>query len=207
MILSGEQGEGGVRLRGHDDLSGSVAVDMREPSPLRADVFGGPWFVAQVKPNCLSLAVRNLRRQGFSIFAPTLEVTRRRGDAFKTAYAPLFPGYIFLSLGAEIVHWRSVNSTYGVGRVVSFGGAPAAVDGRFVDALRARCDAEGRILPEPAGPSFRVGEEVRVSVGPFANLVGQIEKMAADGRVTVLLGLLGGRTRVGVSAAHLERTA
>jgi transcription antitermination factor NusG len=42
----------------------------------------------------------------------------------------------------------------------------------------------------------REGQAIKVTAGPFANLVGQLEGMDANGRVRVLLELMGGTVRV-----------
>lgn len=166
---------------------------------------GGPWFVVQAKPNCCGIARRNLGRQGFVTFAPTLDVTRRHRDGFRTTQALLFPGYVFVAAGESGNRWRSINSTYGVGRIVSFCGTPAPLPGDFVEALMARTDVDGRLLPEPKACPLAVGDDVRITVGPLADFVGEIVKMSSDLRVMLLLDLLGGKTRVTVPAGHLTK--
>ncbi len=165
----------------------------------------GPWFAVQTRPNCAAIALRNLGRQSFATFAPTIGVTRRVRDAFRTVQAPLFPGYVFVAAGADGARWRAINSTYGVSRIVSFCGAPAALPVDFIGALMARCDGDGRILPEPEGPCFEVGECVRITTGPLAELVGEVVKLSSERRIVLLLDLLGGKTRVTVSADHLTK--
>ena len=165
----------------------------------------GQWFAVQTKPNAINIARRNLTRQGFINFAPTSEVTRRHRDGFRTQQAPLFPGYIFVATDEHALRWRAINSTYGVSRIVSFSGTPAPLPRGFVAGLRARCDADDRILPEPEPSAFTPGEDVRITVGPFANLIGEILKLSSDRRVILLLDLLGGKIRVTVSHEHLTR--
>ncbi len=163
------------------------------------------WFLAQFKPNSHLIAERNLVRQGFATFLPLQEDTLRRNGKFVTRMRPLFPGYIFVASDDQAQRWRAINSTYGVSRIVSFSGIPAPLPKGFIAALRARCDADGRILPEPEPPAFTLGEDVRITVGPFANLIGEILKVSCDRRVVLLLDLLGGKIRVTVSNDHLTR--
>jgi transcriptional antiterminator RfaH len=165
----------------------------------------GQWFAVQTKANAFNVARRHLTRQGFLNFAPTSEATRRQRGGFRTLQAPLFPGYIFVASDDQAQRWRAINSTYGVSRIVSFSGIPAPLPKGFIAALRARCDADGRILPEPEPPAFTLGEDVRITVGPFANLIGEILKVSCDRRVVLLLDLLGGKIRVTVSNDHLTR--
>lgn len=185
----------------------------REPEPLvtggdTADAISchpGQWFAVQTKANAFNVARRHLTRQGFVNFAPTAEATRRQRGGFRTLQAPLFPGYIFVASDDHAQRWRAINSTYGVSRIVSFSGIPAPLPKGFIAALRARCDADGRILPEPEPPAFSLGEDVRITVGPFANLIGEILKVSSDRRVVLLLDLLGGKIRVTVSHDQLTR--
>jgi transcriptional antiterminator RfaH len=162
---------------------------------------GSTWFLAQMKPNCVSIADRNLTRQGFRTFLPTEEVTRERQGKFVTAQRPLFPGYIFLSFDIAEGHWRKVNSTSGITRLVSFGKEPATVPLGLVSQLMLRCDASGRLLPPRL---LKPGDQVTLTTGPFARFVGEVEKIAPDRRIWVLLDIMGGQTRVAVSARELR---
>ncbi len=105
------------------------------------------WFLAQLKPNCAKIADKNLKRQGFQTFLPIEEETRQRNGKFVTSTRPLFPGYIFVAFDVTEGLWRSVNSTYGITRLVSFGKDPSAVPCNLVTQLMLRCDANGKLLP------------------------------------------------------------
>ena len=151
------------------------------------------WFLAQLKPNCDHIAQRNLTRQGFLSFLPREETTRRVKDHFITALRPLFPGYIFVAFNAAVGHWRTVNSTFGITRLVSFGSQPSTVPPGIVSQLLLRCDAEGVLLPPRR---LQPGDQVCLTTGPFANFAAEIEKIAPDKRIWVLMDFMGGRTRV-----------
>lgn len=158
------------------------------------------WFLAQLKPNCFNIADKNLKRQGFQTFLPMEEETRTRNGKFVAAMRPLFPGYIFVACDVTRGLWRTVNSTYGIARLVSFGREPTAVPQDLVLQLMLRCDAH--LLP----PEFpNPGERVTVTKGPFANFVAEVEKIAPDRRVWLLMELMGGRTRVAVKSDQLRR--
>lgn len=162
---------------------------------------GATWFLAQLKPNCGQIAERNLKRQGFRTFFPMEEGTVRRAGKFVDALVPLFPGYIFVALSGEAGQWRSINSTYGITRLVSFGQEPAPVPLSIVSQLMLRCDASGKLLP----PRFlKSGDQVRITSGPFADFVGRVETIAPDRRVWVLMELMGGQTRVSAKAEYLR---
>ena len=161
---------------------------------------GKEWFLAQLRPNCFHIAERNLKRQGFPTFLPLEEKTVRRKGRFVQSLVPLFSGYMFISIDPLLGQWRPVNSTYGVTRIVSFGQEPAAVPLEIVNELMLRCDLSGRILPPKM---LQPGDRVRITTGPFADFVAEVEKIAPDRRVWVLMELMGGQTRVAVSPASL----
>lgn len=164
---------------------------------------GTTWFLAQFKPNSHNIAERNLVRQGFRTFLPLQEETKRARGKFTTRLRPLFPGYIFVALNVLHGGWRAVNSTYGITRLVSLGNEPTPVPLDLVSQLMLRCDREGKLLPPRL---LKPGDEVTVTKGPFAEFVAEVEKIAPDRRVWVLMEIMGGKTRVAVQAEHL-RTA
>lgn len=162
---------------------------------------GTDWFLAQLKPNCANIADKNLKRQGFQTFLPMEEETRQRNGKFVTALRPLFPGYIFVAFDIAHGFWRTVNSSYGITRLVSFGKEPTAVPLDIVSQLMLRCDAQGKLLPPKL---LQAGDQVTVTKGPFANFVAEVEKIGPDRRVWVLLEMMGSQTRVAVGADQLR---
>jgi transcriptional antiterminator RfaH len=162
---------------------------------------GTSWFLAQLKPNCAKIADKNLKQQGFQTFLPLEEETRQRNGKFVTTDRPLFPGYIFVAFDVDRGLWRQVNSTYGITRLVSFGKEPAAVPLDLVSQLMLRCDAQGKLLPPKV---LKPGDQVTLTKGPFANFVAEVEKIAPDRRVWVLMDVMGGKKRVAIGADHLR---
>jgi len=96
---------------------------------------------------------------------------------------------------------RTVDSTYGVTRLVSFGKEPTAVPLDLVSQLMLRCGVKGKLLPPKL---LKPGDQVTLSKGPFANFVAEVEKIAPDRRVWVLMELMGGQTRIAVGADQLR---
>ena len=162
---------------------------------------GTSWFLAQLKPNCGHIAERNLKLQGFQTFLPTEDNTKRVRGKFITAPRPLFPGYIFVAFNTSAGHWRTINSTNGITRLVSFGKEPAQVPVDIVSQLMLRCDVSGKLLPPKL---LKPGDQVRLTSGPFADFVCTIESIAPERRVWVLMEIMGGQTRVAVAADQLR---
>lgn len=159
------------------------------------------WFLAQLKPNSSHIAERNLTRQGIRTFLPTEDCTKRMRGKFVTAPRPLFPGYIFVQIDTGAGNWRTINSTHGITRLVSFGREPAPLPLDIVSQLMLRCDAAGKLLPPTL---LKPGDQVCLTSGPFADFVGRIEAIAPERRIWVLMEILGGQTRVAVAADQLR---
>lgn len=162
---------------------------------------GASWFLAQLKPNCGHIAQRNLGLQGFQTFLPVEDATRRVRGRFAKVLRPLFPGYLFVAFNPAAGHWRAINSTYGVTRLVTFGAEPTPVPLDIIGQLMLRCDASGKLLPPRL---LKPGDQVRLTTGPFADFVGTIEAIAPERRVWVLMEIMGAQTRVAVTVDHLR---
>lgn len=161
------------------------------------------WYLVQIRPNAFHIAERNLARQGFAVFCPRQEETRRRAGRFVTVQAPLFPGYLFVSFDETSAPWRVINSTYGVSRLVSFGDRrPALAPHELVAGLMARCDAQGVLKPLQ---TLATGDAVQVISGPFSQFAATVEQFEPNKRVWILLELLGSATRMAVDVARLKR--
>lgn len=162
-----------------------------------------PWFVVQVKPNADAIAKRNLLRQGMQIFAPYEEATTHKVRSFIRTQKALFPGYLFVSFDQEVIRWRTVNSTFGVSRIVSFTkDQPAQVPLDLISDLMLRCDDTGKLLPSQL---LQVGDNVRITNGPLAEFIGSIEEIESDRRIWILLDIIGKSTRVALKSSDLRR--
>jgi len=151
------------------------------------------WYVARTLPQRELQAAQQLTNQGFRAFVPRYWKNRRHARKVETVSAPLFPRYIFTVLDLTWERWRSVNGTLGVERLLMIGGEPQPVPHGVVESLIETTDAEGNIHYE-----FRLkeGQAVKVTAGPFADLVGQLERLDDNGRVRVLLEIMGAKARV-----------
>lgn len=162
---------------------------------------GTTWFLAQFKPNSHKIAERNLNQQGFQTFLPMQEQTKRAQGKFLTHMRPLFPGYLFVALNIGQGSWRSVNSTYGVTRLVSLGKEPTPIPLGLIGQLMLRCDREGKLLPPKL---LKPGDQVTLTKGPFTDFVVTIDSIAPDKRIWVLMELMGTQARVAVCADDLR---
>jgi len=155
------------------------------------------WYAVHTHPRAEGKAEFNLRRQGFDVYCPRLQVQRRHARRVDTVLRPLFPRYLFAAIDVDEQPWRAVNGTFGVASLVGRGERPAPVPEGLVEAIAAReAETAGIVLPPP---SFRPGELLVLEDGPFRDLAGRFERMSDAERVTLLLDLMGREVRV---AAH-----
>jgi transcriptional antiterminator RfaH len=138
-------------------------------------------------------AVQQLANQNYRTFLPLLLKNRRHARKVETISAPLFPRYLFVILDRNHDRWRSINGTLGVERLLMCGGEPHPVPPGLVENLIRAADEDSIIHFDYA---LRPGQTVKVAAGPFADLIGRLERLDDRGRVSVLLELLGGSVRV-----------
>ncbi len=161
------------------------------------------WYVVKTQPNKEERARGHLSRQGFEVYLPRWRKSRRHARRIEWIAAPLFPAYLFVRFDPAVTRWRVIHSTVGVSHLVCNGGLPAPVPQGVVDEIRSR-EAESGLVEIKA--SFRKGQPVIVSDGPFLDQIGLFERIDDDERVTILLGLLGRNISIKVPA-HLVRAA
>lgn len=146
------------------------------------------------KPDCLIAAG----------LAQALErVLREEG---RTEYADQFKGYDWATEEDAFMDgynkgYPEVTYAYGITRLVGFGKEPTVVPLNLVSQLMLRCDSKGKLLPPKV---LRPGDQVTLTKGPFANFVAEVEQIAPDRRVWVLMEIMGGQTRVAVGADQLR---
>jgi|SRR6056297_443982 len=160
------------------------------------------WYLAQLKPGGFERAVTNLARQGYESFMPLREETRRRAGRWTKSLRPLFPGYLFVNVPDSKRQWQSINATYGVSRLVALeAGRPTPVAPSLVSALRNRMSENGLLQPATA---LKTGDQVRVVSGPFTDMLAEIEAVPEQGRIYVLIDLMGRYAKAELAAADVE---
>ncbi|MEY8096892.1 transcription termination/antitermination NusG family protein [Falsihalocynthiibacter sp. S25ZX9] len=160
------------------------------------------WFAAQLKPNGLANAQRNLERQGFHPFMPQLSVSQRVRNQTVSKIEPLFPGYIFVGVTPESVSWSKINCTLGVVRLVSgLSGKPAELPDELMAQLFARVNNQGLLQPANELP---IGTKATISAGPFTQWVAEVEVCKKGERVDVLLSFMGLLVRTNLSRQELK---
>ena len=162
------------------------------------------WFLVRSRPKAEAKAQWHLGAQGFRTFLPQFEKTTRHARKLRTAKAPLFPGYLFVVLDLQRDRWLSVRSTVGVSDLYgNRDGTPVAVPHGIVETLIDRVDGDLVRLDD----GLAEGQSVRILSGPFADMVGNLKRLNAAGRVQVLLQIMGATVPVVLHRSALAPAA
>ena len=176
-------------------MKSSVALTSALPSALLLSQ-QERWYVARTLPQRELQAAQQLTNQGFRVFVPRYWKNRRHARKVETVSAPLFPRYIFTILDLTRERWRSINGTLGVERLLMSAGEPQPVPQGVVESLIDAADPGGTMQFHF---HLKEGQTIRVTAGPFAELIGQLERLDDNGRVRVLLEIMGGTVRVALA--------
>lgn len=158
-----------------------------------AETNSARWYAVKCQPNREAVAARHLANQGITTFLPRSQKVRRHARKVDVVLAPFFPTYLFVRLDLTRDRWRNVNGTVGVSSIVMQGDAPAPLPHGVIETLQGRCDGDGVF---DALRGIQPGESVRILSGVLTDFVGRLESLDAEGRVKVLLNILGKPTSI-----------
>ncbi len=158
------------------------------------------WYVIYAKPHKEATALFHLRRKEVEVFFPQLRLPEYLQA--RRPVVPLFPGYLFVHI-VLLERFYDVIWSPGVRRFVGTHGGPAALDDQVVAFLQANAGPEGILQ---AHSNLKVGQQVEITRGPFAGIVGIIQRPPdARGRIRVLMQLLNRRAvKVDVPVQHVR---
>lgn len=142
------------------------------------------WYVVNTKPKNEERASLNIAQGGFDVLAPKLKIRKYKETRFVPVVEAMFPGYIFAKFD-PINDFHLIKYSRGVKTIVHFGDRLVPIQETFIEFIRSRL-VDG--LAEINRKSFRQGERVIVTNGPFKGLSGIFER-ELDGkeRVAILL--------------------
>jgi len=142
------------------------------------------WFAIQTKPHCERLAAAGVARLDLEVFLPRVNQEQIICGTRHRVVKPLFRGYFFARF-CPMISLGTTRGAHGVLRVVGTSRFPIPLDGAVVEGLQARVQTDG-FVPLQAR-AFRPGDEVTIEHGPFAGLLGNVERELDDGRRVALL--------------------
>ncbi len=179
----------------------------------------GQWYVVQVLSNKEQAAKRYIDRYIadneledyiFEVLMPTETVSEVKQGKKSQRQRKLYPGYIFIHcrlydedgmVNQKV--WYYINGADGV---IGFAGGkkPAALKSSEIERiLNQVAEAEGKEVPKV---QYEVGEEVKITDGPFLNLNGRIDEIDPDrGKLKISVSIFGRFTPVELEYWQVER--
>lgn len=129
------------------------------------------------------------------VLIPTEQVVELVKGERKTSHRKFYPGYILVQMHLDDETWHLVNDTAKVTGFLGGEHKPTPLSdeeaSRIVNQIEAR-----KLKPQPKY-LFDVGDEIRVTDGPFTNFNGTVEAVNPEkGKIKVLVSIFGRATPV-----------
>ncbi len=171
------------------------------------------WYVVHAYSGMEKAVERNIieriTRSGMEskfgrILVPTEEVVEVKNGQKRTTERKFFPGYVLVKMELEDETWHLVKNAPKVTGFLGGGGKPQAIS--ETEALRIMNQVqEGVERPKPS-ITFEVGENVRVTDGPFTSFTGLVEEVDEDkSRLKVAVSIFGRATPVELEYTQVEK--
>ncbi|MCR9178218.1 MAG: transcription termination/antitermination protein NusG [Alphaproteobacteria bacterium] len=172
------------------------------------------WYVVHVHSGFEKKVAQAIREQVAShgledlveeVMVPTEEVVQMRRGQKVSAERNFFPGYILVKMQLTDESWHVVQDQPKVTGFLGGKGRPVAISNGEAERLLKQV-SEGVDRPKPT-ISFEIGEQVRVSDGPFASFNGYVEDVDEDKtRLKVAVSIFGRSTPVDLDFTQVEKT-
>jgi transcriptional antiterminator NusG len=173
------------------------------------------WYIVHAYSNFEKKVADSIRDQAktqgledcFSeILVPTEDVIEIRRGRKINAERKFFPGYVLVKMDLSDVAYHLVKNTPKVTGFLGSQAKPMPVSEREVARIIGAIE-EGVERPKPA-ITFEIGENVRVTDGPFASFSGSVEQVDEErSRLRVTVSIFGRATPVELEFSQVEKTA
>lgn len=162
------------------------------------------WYVLYTKPNAEHQVATAMQQCDIQSYLPELKVVKTHQKHRRT---PFFPCYLFINLDLEVVSLASVQWIPGLRYVVTGDGSPVPVPEEIITLIRRQL-GEIKAAGSWPGHSFKPGDTVQITNGPFQDMLAIFEGPTTPAqRVQVLLTILGQASRLQIDATDLKKSS